>query len=111
VEVSSPHLSGEIILDDVIITETANREAISKIRNEWDLVVAVFVALDRMEKLPAPDDNGSTPMLSAVGLRRDYGILVFSILTLDNVTGGLRESRSGDVERRYINRVKYVATK
>jgi orotate phosphoribosyltransferase len=101
-----------LIVDDVVTAGTAKREAIDKIRKEGGIVVAILVALDRMEKLPSPDGDDSKQMPSAIGeLRKEYGIPVLSILTLDDVIGGLRSIGSEeDVKRMEEYRAKYKAS-
>ncbi|TGO58977.1 hypothetical protein BCON_0049g00300 [Botryotinia convoluta] len=79
-----------LIVDDVVTAGTAKREAIDKIRKEGGIVAGILVALDRMEKLPSPTGDDSAPMPSAIGeIRKEYGIPVLSILTLDDIIGGL----------------------
>lgn len=75
-----------LIVDDVITAGTAKREAIEKIRKEGGSVAGIVVAVDRMEKLTSPDGDDSKPMPSAMGeLRKELGVPVFAILTLDDI--------------------------
>ena len=70
------------------------------------------VALDRMEKLPSPDGDDSKPMPSAIGeIRREYGIPVLSILTLNDIINGLK-GRISDEEIKSMEtyREKYKAS-
>jgi len=101
-----------LIVDDVVTAGTAKREAIDKIRKEGGIVVGILVALDRTEKLPSPDGDDSKPMPSAIGeIRKEYGIPVLSILTLDDVIGGLKGIGSAeDVRRMEEYRTKYKAS-
>lgn len=101
-----------LIVDDVVTAGTAKREAIEKIRKEGGIVVGILVALDRMEKLPAKDGDDSTPMPSAIGeLRKEYGIPVLSILTLDDIIGYLKGRGSEeDIGRLEEYRAKYKAS-
>ena len=101
-----------LIVDDVVSAGTAKREAIEKIRKERGLVVGIVVALDRMEKLPAPNADGDTPMPSAIGeIRKEYGIPVLSILTLNDIIGGLKgEISNEDIRRMEQYRAKYKAS-
>lgn len=101
-----------LIIDDVVTAGTAKREAIDKIRKEGGKVVGIIVALDRMEKLPVPSGDDSAPMPSAIGeIRREYGIPVLSILTLDDIIGGLKGlGSSEDVKRLEDYRTRYRAT-
>jgi orotate phosphoribosyltransferase len=102
-----------LIVDDVVTAGMAKREAIDKIRKEGGIVVGILVALDRMEKLPALNgDDPSTPMPSAIGeIRRQYGIPVLSILTLNGIIGGLKgKIADEDIRRMEEYRAKYAAS-
>jgi len=102
-----------LIVDDVVTAGTAKREAIDKIRKEGGIVVGILVALDRMEKLPAPNgDDPSTPMPSAIGeIRKEYSIPVLSILTLNDIIGGLKGKISEeDIRRMEEYKDKYKAS-
>jgi len=101
-----------LIVDDVVSAGTAKREAIDKIRKEGGIVVGILIALDRMEKLPAPNGDDSTPMPSAIGeLKKEYGIPIVPILTLDDIIGGLEGRVSADDIRRMEEyRAKYKAS-
>lgn len=90
-----------LIVDDVITAGTAKREAIEKIRAAGGIVAGIVVALDRMEKLPAADGDDSKPGPSALGeLRKEFGIPVFAILTLDDIIEGSKSFASEDDIRR-----------
>ena len=84
-----------LIIDDVITAGTAKREAIDLIRSQGGEVVGIVVALDRMEKVPAAegeDDEDGVPRDSALSvLRKEYGIPIFSVLTLKDLVEGLKE--------------------
>ncbi|KAH9222080.1 phosphoribosyltransferase-like protein [Leptodontidium sp. 2 PMI_412] len=102
-----------LIVDDVVTAGTAKREAIAKIRSEGGIVVGILVALDRMEKLPSPaGGDDAAPMPSAIGeIRKEYGIPVLAILTLDDIIGGLKGVVSDeDVVRMEEYRAKYKAS-
>ncbi|RDA92138.1 hypothetical protein CP533_6057 [Ophiocordyceps camponoti-saundersi (nom. inval.)] len=104
-----------LIVDDVITAGTAKRDAIDKIRREGGVVAAIVVALDRMEKLPAADggdDDESKPGPSAIGeLRREYGIPIVAILTLEDIIDGSKDmAGADDVKRMEEYRLKYRAT-
>lgn len=101
-----------LIVDDVITAGTAKRDAIEKIRNEGGIVAGIVVALDRMEKLPAKDGDDSKPAPSAIGeLRKEYGIPILAILTLDDIIQGMKSFVSvDDVRRTEDYRQKYKAT-
>jgi orotate phosphoribosyltransferase len=100
-----------LIVDDVVTAGTAKREAIDKIQKEGGIVAGILVALDRMEKLPADGDD-SKPGPSAIGeLRREYGIPVLSILTLDDIIEGLKGIGSEkDIRSMEEYRAKYKAS-
>ena len=98
-----------LIVDDVVTAGTAKREAIDKIRKEGGIVAGILVALDRMEKLPAPNGDGPEPMPSAIGeIRKEYGIPVIAILTLDDIIAGSKGKISDeDVKRMEEYKAKY----
>ncbi len=101
-----------LIIDDVVTAGTAKREAIGKIQKEGGIVAGIVVALDRMEKLPSPDGDDSKPMPSAIGeLRKEYGIPIYAILTLNDVIEGMKGFASADdVRRAEEYRAKYKAS-
>ena len=69
-------LSGNVlIVDDVITAGTAIREAVDIIQAEKAKTSAVLIALDRQEK-------GQGELSAIQEVHRDYGIDVFSIITL-----------------------------
>lgn len=69
-------LSGNIlIVDDVITAGTAIREAVEIIQAEGAKTSAVLIALDRQEK-------GSSELSAIQEVKRDYGIDVFSIISM-----------------------------
>ncbi|KAI9800867.1 MAG: orotate phosphoribosyltransferase [Sarcosagium campestre] len=98
-----------VIVDDVITAGTAIREAIDIIEREGGKLTAIIVALDRMEKMPAEQDDDPAPRQSAIGqVRQRYGVPVLSILTLDEIIDGLSGlgtaediRRLGDYRDRY----------
>lgn len=98
-----------LIVDDVVTNGQAKREAIGKIQKEGGIVAGMVVALDRMEKLVSPDGDESKPMPSAIGqLRKEYGVPVLAILTLDDIIGGLKGLGSADdIARLEAYRTKY----
>lgn len=101
-----------LIVDDVITAGTAKREAIAKIRSEGGTVVGIVVALDRMEKLPSPDGDDDKPMPSALGeIKKEYGLPIIAILTLDDIIDGMKSFASEDeIKRTEEYRKKYKAT-
>lgn len=97
-----------LIVDDVITAGTAKREAIEKIRKEGGSVAGIVVALDRKEKLSSPDGDDSKPMPSAMGeLRKELGVPVFAILTLDDIIDGIQDLASAET----INSIKEYRNK
>ena len=69
-------LNGNVlIVDDVITAGTAIREAVDIIQNAGAKTSAVLIALDRQEK-------GKGELSAIQEVHRDYGIDVFSIITL-----------------------------
>ncbi|ERT02603.1 orotate phosphoribosyltransferase [Sporothrix schenckii ATCC 58251] len=95
-----------VIVDDVITAGTAKREAVAKIRAAGGHVVAIVVALDRMETLPdAPTKE------SALGaLRREFGLPILAILTLDDIIAGMRAfATADDLARTEAYRAQYKA--
>ncbi|ELQ34311.1 orotate phosphoribosyltransferase [Pyricularia oryzae] len=101
-----------LIVDDVISAGTAKREAIAKIRQEGGEVVGIVVAVDRMEKLPSPDGDDSKPMPSALGaLKKEYGLPIIAILTLDDIIAGMKSfATEDDIRRTEEYRSKYKAS-
>lgn len=84
-----------VIIDDVITAGTAIREAITIIEKEGGELVGIVLAFDRMEKTPSGDDSKPGP--STIGqIRKQYGIPVMAILTLDDVVGFLQKEGSPD---------------
>ncbi|KAL1899081.1 orotate phosphoribosyltransferase [Sporothrix stenoceras] len=95
-----------VIVDDVITAGTAKREAVAKIRTAGGIVVAIVVALDRMETLPdAPTKE------SALGaLRREFGLPILAILTLDDIIAGMKAfATADDLARTEAYRAQYKA--
>ena len=104
-----------MIIDDVVTAGTAKREAIELIKKEGGELVGIIVALDRMEKMPASEnevDDDGVPRPSAIGqIRKEYNVPVLSILTLDDLIGGLKDlGRLEDAQRCDEYREKYRAS-
>ncbi|KAI9798757.1 MAG: orotate phosphoribosyltransferase [Piccolia ochrophora] len=101
-----------VIVDDVITAGTAIREAIDIIEREGGTLVGIIVALDRMERMPAPQDDAPPPRQSAIGqVREKYRVPVLSILTVDEIIDGLSGlGTEEDIRRLGEYREKYRAT-
>ena len=101
-----------VIIDDVITAGTAIREAIEIIRAEGGELVGIIVAFDRLEKTPSATDDDGVPRPSAIGeVRKQYGIPVLAILTLDDVVEYLKSLGNADDLRRLDEyREKYKAS-
>ena len=101
-----------LIVDDVITAGTAIREAIDIIAKEGGTLVGIIVALDRMEKVAAANDDDPTPRPSAIGqVRQQYRVPVLSILTLDEIIDGLSGvGAEADIARLAEYRRRYRAT-
>jgi orotate phosphoribosyltransferase len=100
-----------VIVDDVITAGTAIREAIEIIKKEGGELTGIIVAFDRQEKTPSPDDDSGSRS-SAIGeVRKQYGIPVLSILTLEDVIAHLKSLGSeDDLKRLEDYRQKYKAS-
>ncbi len=72
-----------LIIDDVISAGTSVRESIEMIRAAGAQPCGVVIALDRMER-------GQGELSAAQEVRRNYGIPVVSIATLDDLLGYLQ---------------------
>jgi orotate phosphoribosyltransferase len=94
-----------VIVDDVITAGTAIREAVDIIKKEGGELVGIVVAFDRQERL----EEGSGA--SAIGqVKKEYGIPVIAILTLDDLVEYLRGTGSEeDMKRLEEYREKYQA--
>jgi orotate phosphoribosyltransferase len=81
-------LNGDIlIVDDVITAGTAIREAVDIIQAEKANTTAVLIALDRQEK-------GQGELSAIQEVHQDYGIDVFSIITLADLIDYLAQDES-----------------
>jgi len=76
-----------LIVDDVITAGTAIREAVDIIQAEGATTSAVLIALDRQEK-------GKGELSAIQEVHRDYGIDVFSIITMADLIDYLVEDDS-----------------
>jgi orotate phosphoribosyltransferase len=101
-----------VIVDDVITAGTAIREAIDIIKKEGGELVGIIVAMDRQEKTPSAMHDDGSPRPSAIGeVRKQYGIPVLSILTLDDVIEYFKSlGTEDDLKRLEEYRAKYRAS-
>ena len=84
-----------IIVDDVITAGTAIRGAIDLVQREAGQLLAIVVALDRMETTASVD--GETSRQSAIGrLREQCQVPVYAVLTLDDIIQDLMDDGSED---------------
>jgi orotate phosphoribosyltransferase len=81
--VGAPLQGQVLIIDDVISAGTSVRESINLIRAANAQPCAVVIALDRMER-------GQGEFSATQEVKRDFGIPVISIATLDDLLGYLR---------------------
>ncbi|MDD2721160.1 MAG: orotate phosphoribosyltransferase [Gallionella sp.] len=81
--VGAPLQGKVLIIDDVISAGTSVRESIELIRAAGAEPCAVVIALDRKER-------GLGKLSAAQEVRRDYGIPVIAIATLDDLLGYLQ---------------------
>ncbi|RYP66327.1 hypothetical protein DL771_007833 [Monosporascus sp. 5C6A] len=96
-----------LVIDDVVSSGTAKRQAVEMIRAAGGVVAGIVVALDRQETLPGGEGNAS-----AIGeLRRSLGVPVLAIVRLDDIISGMRGAVSDDDIRRMEEyRSKYGAS-
>jgi orotate phosphoribosyltransferase len=80
--VGAPLTGRVLIVDDVISAGTSVRESVQIIRAAGAEPCGVVIALDRMER-------GSGPQSAAQEVRSQFGIPVFSIATLEDLTAYL----------------------
>ncbi|KAF2395726.1 orotate phosphoribosyltransferase [Trichodelitschia bisporula] len=102
-----------VIIDDVMTAGTAIRGAIDIIKREGGELVGIVVSFDRQEKTPAKEgEDEDAPRGSTIGaVRKEYGIPVLSILTLDDILEFFRGSGSEDELKRLDEyQKKYKAT-
>lgn len=76
--VGAPPAGRILIVDDVISAGTSVRESVQLIRAAGAEPCGVAIALDRQER-------GSGPLSAVQEVRRDYGLPVISIITLDDL--------------------------
>ncbi|KAK3719250.1 orotate phosphoribosyltransferase [Vermiconidia calcicola] len=86
-----------VVIDDVMTSGKAIREAIDIIDGQGGKLVGIIVALDREEKMPTEsekegkEDDGSERG-SAIGeVRRETGVPVLAVLTLSDLIAGMEK--------------------
>ncbi len=101
-----------MIVDDVISSGKAIREGIEIIGREGGELVAIIVALDRMEKMPSATDDDGKPRPSAIGeVGKEYGVPVLSIITLDDLIEALKGmGTEDDIGRLEEYKARYQAS-
>lgn len=106
-----------VIIDDVITAGTAIREAIEIIAAQGGTLVGIVVAIDRQEKMPSQaekegkGDDGQ-PRGSAIGeVKRETGVPVLAVLTLNDIVDGMKKlGRQDEVVRMEEYRKQYGAS-
>ena len=82
--IGAPLAGRVLIIDDVISAGTSVRESVELIRAAGATPCGVVIALDRME-------HGSGKLSAVQEVKRDYGIPVLAVATLDDLLAFLRE--------------------
>lgn len=104
-----------VIIDDVMTAGTAIREAIEIIAAQGGELVGIIVAVDRQEKMPSESEkrgqgDDGTPRGSTIGeVRRETGVPVLAVLTLEDLMRGMTEmGKEEEVKgmREYYERYK-----
>ena len=100
--VGTPVVGRALIVDDVITAGTAIREVMQIVQAAGAQATGVLVALDRQEK-------GKGDLSAIQEVERDFGLAVYSIVSLAELIEFLREEPSGqvDLERIDAYRLRY----
>ena len=100
--VGAPLKGRVLIIDDVITAGTAIREVMQIVQAAGAQATGVLVALDRQEK-------GKGDLSAIQEVERDFGLAVYSIVSLAELIEFLREEPSGqvDLERIDAYRLRY----
>jgi len=86
-----------VIIDDVMTSGKAIREAISIIDRQGGKLVGVVVAVDREEKMPSQSekegkgDDGSPRGSTISEVKRETGVPVIAVLTLSDLIAGMKK--------------------
>jgi len=107
-----------VIIDDIITAGTAIREAIKLIQAQGGELVGIVLAVDRQEKVVSAaeaageEEDGGAARPSAIGvLRKELGVPITAIITLDDVVEYLKETGTpAQLAELEAYRKKYKAT-
>ncbi|KAJ9624995.1 orotate phosphoribosyltransferase [Taxawa tesnikishii (nom. ined.)] len=89
-----------VIIDDVMTAGTAIREAVDIIKGQGGELVGIIVALDRQEKTPSQSekegkgDDGSPRSSTIAEVRKETGVPVLAVLTLQDIIEGVKGTAS-----------------
>ena len=83
--VGAPLAGRVLVVDDVMTAGTAVREAVQLIRAAGAVPAAVSICLDRMER-------GAGELSAVQEVRRDYGMEVIAVASLDDLLGFLQDT-------------------
>lgn len=94
-----------VIVDDVMTSGKAVREAVDIIAKQGGTLVGIVVAVDREEKMPSKSeregngDDGGERGSAIAEVRRETGVPVLAVLTLRDIMRGMEElGRGKEVE-------------
>lgn len=91
-----------VIIDDVMTAGTAIRESISIIKQQGGELVGIIVAVNRQEKMPSQSekdgkgDDGSKRGSAIGDIRRETGVPVLAVLSLDDIIAAMKDLGRGD---------------
>ena len=91
---ASPRDKKIVIIDDVITSGKAIREAIDIIKSEGGILTGILVALDRQER----SQDSSKSAIQAV--QEEYGVRVQAIITLDDIIEFTKDTLGVDMVQR-----------
>ena len=106
-----------VIIDDVMTSGKAIREAVSIIEGQGGTLVGIIVAIDRQEKTASQSEkdgkgDDGTPRGSTVSdVRRETGVPVMAVLTLRDIIEGMKKlGRQREVDLMEEYNKQYGAT-
>ena len=116
--VGAPLAGRVLIVDDVISAGTSVRESMDLIRQAGATPAGVLIAVDRQEKVVSAaeaageEEDGGAARPSAIGvLRKELGVPITAIITLDDVVEYLKETGTpAQLAELEAYRKKYKAT-